>query len=120
MKKWKIILGITGIFLLGMVAGGLLTIRIERKLAAKGPDAWARLVMRRLSWELKLDAPQREQLQGIVRDAQQEMQAVHDQTQPQIRAVLERAKDKTRAMLRAEQQPKFDKLIADKHKKWTP
>ena len=64
MKHWKIILGILGIFLLGMIAGGLLTLRIEHRLFAKGPDAWARLVIRRLSFELRLDANQRAQLTG--------------------------------------------------------
>ena len=120
MKHWKIIFGIIGIFLLGMVAGGLLTLRIERRFAAKGPDAWAQVVMRRLSLELHLDAGQRDQLRDIVTVAKQEMKAVHDQTQPQLRVVLERTKDKARAMLRPDQQAKFDKLIADKHQKWTP
>ncbi len=120
MKKWKIILGITAVFLLGMVAGGLLTIRLERRFALHGPDAWARLVIRRLNWELRLDPSQREQLRDIVTTAQQEMKLVHEQNQPQIRTVLERAKDQTRAMLRPDQQAKFDKLIADRHQKWTP
>ena len=120
MKHWKIILGIIGIFLLGMVAGGLLTLRIERRLVARGPDAWAQVVIRRLSWELRLDAHQREQLSTIVHEAQHEMKAVHDQVQPQIRTVLEGARDKARAILRPDQQTKFDKLVADKHQKWTP
>ena len=120
MKNWKAILGVTGIFLLGMLAGGLVTMRVVRHTIARGPDGWRQAIVRRLSIELRLDREQRAQLGTIVRDAQEELKGVHAQVQPQVREVLDHAETKARAMLNPRQREKFDEIVAKQRAKWNP
>ena len=78
----------------------------------------ADFIVRRLSWELRLDHDQREQLRVIVDQGQQEMKVVRRQIQPQIEDVLGRSEAKLRVILRPDQQDKFDKLIAERKARW--
>ncbi|HUI08066.1 MAG TPA: hypothetical protein VL486_13790 [Verrucomicrobiae bacterium] len=120
MKNWKAIVGVLVVFLLGMTAGGLITIGVIRHLFqwGHGPQARANFIVRRLSWELRLDAQQRQQLRGIVQEGQQEMSAVRQQVRPQVETILDRADAKVRAILQPDQVAKFDKLVAERKAKW--
>jgi hypothetical protein len=89
-----------------------------RCVLTHGTEAIANVIVRRLSWELRLDRVQREQLRAIVRDRQQEIKAVRRQVQPQIEDILSRSEAEVRAILRPRQQEKFDKLVAERKAKW--
>lgn len=103
MKNWKAIVGVLLVFVLGMMAGGLGTIGVIRhRLVTRG---FSDVIVRRLSWELRLDAGQRQQVRIIVSEAQQEMRPVRER-------VFENAESKIRAALRPDQQAKFDELVA--------
>lgn len=117
MKHWKAILAVAGIFLLGALAGGLVTARVIQRRAqhmAHRPHAVEEMIVRRLSWRLGLDEAQRMQLRAIVRDGQQEMQPLRRE----MEAVLERAASQTRLILRPEQREKFDKFAGARRAKW--
>ena len=120
MKNWKAILGVIAVFLLGMIAGSLITFGVIRQMfqLGHGPQARTDFIVRKLSWELRLDAPQREQLRGIVQEGQQEMKPVRQQMHPQVEAILDRADARIRAILRPNQVEKFDKLVAERKAKW--
>lgn len=122
MKNWKAIVGVIAVFLLGMVAGGLITAKVFQYriygVLKSGSPAAANVVVRRLSWQLRLDAAQREQVRQIVTEAQQEMKAVRKQVHPQVEEILDRADGKVRAVLRPEQQEKYEKLVAERKAKW--
>jgi uncharacterized membrane protein len=119
MKNWKAVAGIVLVFVLGMFAGGLVTVGVIRhRLLTHGPEVIANAIVRRLSWELRLDAGQRQQLRGIVTEAQQQMKVVRQQAQPQVTQIVDEAVAKVRATLRPEQQAKFDKLVAERRAKW--
>ena len=118
MKDWKAIVGVIAVFLLGIAAGGLLTLGIIRHQIAGGAPVMGRLVERRLSWRLRLDATQREQLHTIVTDAQHQLHAVRRQIRPQVEVILDDAVAKERATLRPDQQEKFDRLIARSKARW--
>jgi uncharacterized protein YneF (UPF0154 family) len=121
MKNWKAIIGVLLVFVLGMVAGGLVTLGVIRhQLGTRGPQAMVNFVVRRLSWELRLDAAQREQLRTIVADTQQEIRTARRQVQPQIEQTLAKTEERIRAMLRQDQQEKFDKLLAERKGHWKP
>jgi Spy/CpxP family protein refolding chaperone len=120
MKNWKAIVGVLLVFVLGMAAGGLVTLGVIRHRWMRGPQAMADFAVRRLSWELRLDAAQRQQLRAIVADTQQEMKAVGQQVQPQIEQTLGKAEHRVRAMLRPDQREKFDKLVAERKAHWKP
>ena len=121
MKNWKAILSVIAVFLLGTLAGSLITFGVLRQLfpLGRGPQAKADFIVRKLSWELWLDAPQREQLRAIVQDGQQEMKPVRQQMHPQVEAILDVADMRIRAILRPNQVEKFDKLVAERKAKWT-
>jgi hypothetical protein len=120
MKNWKAIVGVTVVFLLGAIAGSLITFGVIRQMyqLGRGPQARTDFVVRKLSWDLWLDAQQRDQLRGIVQDGQQEMKPVRQQIHPQVEAILDRADTKIRAILRPNQVAKFDQLVAERKAKW--
>ena len=81
MKNWKVVVGVLGVFLLGMLAGGLVTARLVHQRAQRGfaagfPRA-AEFAARRLNRELRLDSDQQRQVLAALRDAQQEVRAVY-------------------------------------------
>ena len=78
----------------------------------------ANLIVRRLSWELRLDRAQRDQLRVIVAEGQGEMKVLRKQIQPQVEDLLTRSEVKVRAMLRPDQVEKFDKLVAERKARW--
>jgi hypothetical protein len=116
MKNWKAIVGVIAVFLLGMLAGSLITIGVSRHRFHNGrrPQVVADLVVRKLGWELRLNASQREQLHGIVQASQEEIKAAHKLMQPQVEGILGRAEAKVRAILNPAQVVKFDKVVAER------
>jgi hypothetical protein len=122
MKNWKTILGVVAVFVLGMLAGGLVTAkcfqhRIHQVLAGD-QSVVSNMIVRRLGWRLRLDATQKGQLRAIVGEAQQEVKAVRKQVQPQVEEIVNRAIEKERVTLRPDQAEKFDKLVAERKAKW--
>lgn len=122
MKNWKAIVGAVGVFLLGMFAGGLVTAKLfQHRIAQvlRGDTHVVReTIIRRLSWYLRLDRGQREQLRAIVTASQTEMQSVRKQIHPEVEEVLSRAETKVREILRPEQRERFDRLVAERRAKW--
>jgi periplasmic protein CpxP/Spy len=119
MKNWKAIAGVLLVFVLGVAAGTFGTLGVIRhRWMHRGPQAMADFIVRRLSWELRLDTTQRDQLRVIVTDSQQETRTVRKQVQPQIEEILDRADAKVRAILRPDQREKFDRLVAERKEKW--
>lgn len=119
MKHWKAITGVVLVFGLGMIAGGFVTLAVVRhRLLTRGPQVFGDMIVRRLSWELKLDGPQRQQVRAIVDDAQAEMKAVRQQIRPQMAQVFENSEGKIRLLLRPDQQTKFDRLAAESRQRW--
>ena len=120
MKNWKAIVGVIAVFVLGGLAGSITTIGLvrHRLVHGTGGQMMADLIVRRLSWELRLDRVQRAQLRDIVAEGQQEMKVVRKQIQPQVEDILTRSEAKVRVLLRPDQQEKFDKLIAERKARW--
>jgi len=87
MKNWKAIVGAIAVFVLGAVAGGLVTVGVVRHQFGHGHGGqmMANFIVRRLTWKLDLDSTQREQLRAIVHDSQQDMKAVRRQMQPRLK-----------------------------------
>jgi len=102
------------------LAGSITTIGMvrHRLVHGHGGQMMADLIVRRLSWELRLDRSQRAQLRDIVAEGQQEMKVVRKQIQPQVEDILTRSEVKVRVLLRPDQQEKFDKLIAERKARW--
>jgi hypothetical protein len=120
MKNWKAIVGVIAVFVLGGLAGSITTIGVvrHRLVHGHGSQMLANLIVRRLSWELRLDREQRSQLRVIVVEGQGEMKVIRKQIQPQVEDLLTRSEVKVRALLRPDQQEKFDKLVAERKARW--
>jgi hypothetical protein len=110
MKTWKAVVGIIAVFVLGMLAGGLLCRGVMRHRIQHPGE----VVVRRLNWRLHLDATQREQLRGIVADARKQIDDVRRQVRPQIETILSQSEDQVRAILRPDQVEIFNKIVAER------
>lgn len=119
MKKWKAIAGVVVVFLLGTVAGALVTHQIYQhrmeSFMRGGPRP--EMIVQRLNHELHLDAAQLTQLRSIVQETSSEIREVRKQIRPRIREILERSQDKVRAILRPDQREKYEKIIAERKKR---
>jgi uncharacterized protein YneF (UPF0154 family) len=121
MKKWKAIVSIIIVFVLGVLAGALLTHKIYQHRVEgimKGePRTTREFIVQRLDRELHLDASQLEQVRAIVKETHTEMKKVRTQFRPQIEEILARSQEKIRALLRPDQREKYEKIIAERKKK---
>jgi hypothetical protein len=120
MKNWKAVVGVMAIFVLGGLAGSITTIGLvrHRLVHGHGSQMLENLIVRRLSWDLRLDRAQREQLRVIVTQGHEDMKVIRKQIQPQVEELLTRSEAKVRAMLRPDQVEKFDKLVAERKARW--
>lgn len=124
MKRWKPILGILLVFLLGVLAGAAIDHRVCRQrfeavLSGRG-GATVDLIVRRLSRSLDLDSAQRDQVRAIVTETHRNIAEIRKPVQPRIEAAIERSRARVRAILRPGQQEKFDRIIAERRKRMGP
>jgi uncharacterized membrane protein len=121
MKRWKSILGVLLVFLLGALAGAAVVHRYDRQsveavLSGKG-EATAELIVRRLSRSLDLDPAQRDQVRAIVTETRREIAEIRKPVQARIDAALESSRGRVRALLRPGQQEKFDRIQSERRKR---
>ena len=118
MKKWKVIVSVVFVFLLGALAGALVSHKIDQHRIAgiiRGePRAVGELIVQRLNHKLNLDPDQVEKLRAIVYETRDEIKNVHKQFRPQIREILERSQNKVRAILRPDQLEEYEKIVAER------
>jgi Spy/CpxP family protein refolding chaperone len=122
MKNWKAILGVLAIFVLGIIAGGLITHRIYQKrirafLRGQGAVP-AELIVRQMSSQLNLTADQRAQVVPIINDTRQRIQRIRVQAEPQVREAFQETERRVRELLTPEQCAKFDKIVAEHKARW--
>jgi Spy/CpxP family protein refolding chaperone len=121
MKRWKSILGVLLVFLLGALAGAAVVHRVDRQgvegvLSGRG-GATVDLIVRRLSRSLDLDPAQRDQVRAIVTETRREIVEIRKPVQAQVEATIERSRARVRAILRPDQQEKFDRIRAEHRKR---
>ena len=123
MKNWKAIVGIGLVFLLGMAAGGLVTLRFAKKqlqrIAHGEPAFTTDEIVRALRHRLNLDATQRDQVRAIVAATQQQIQTIRQQSDPQLGSAIQTAVSQVRAVLRTDQREEFDRLVAERRGRWS-
>jgi len=117
MKKWKAVVGVVLVFLLGALSGALFTRVCWHEFGGGrhvNPDA----IVRRLDRELKLDPAQKEEVRKIVAGVHAQMQAMKKENEPRVEALLDKAQDEVRAVLRPEQRERYEKFIANHKERW--
>ena len=121
MKNWKAILGVLAVFVLGTLAGALVTHRIyQRRIHTffRGGPAATEMIVRRMNGQLDLTPAQRVQVETIVRNSRQKLRETRQQIDPQMRALFQDMDQRIREILTPEQRAKFDKLTAERQAKW--
>jgi hypothetical protein len=121
MKRWKSILGVLLVFLLGALAGAAVAHRVDRQrveavLSGRG-GATVDLVVRRLSRSLDLDPVQQDQVRAIVTETRRDIVEIRKPVQGQVEAAFERSRVRVRAILRPDQQEKYDRIQAERRKR---
>lgn len=118
MKKWKAIIGVILVFVLGAAAGSIVTHKVCQRrmesIVSGGPHAVRKIMLERMNRELKLDDNQRAQLEAIFTETHDQIRAAKKQVEPQIDSILDRAEDKVRAMLRPDQRERFEKFVIER------
>jgi hypothetical protein len=121
MKRWKAVVSVILIFLLGGMAGALVMHRIDQQKIEsimKGETGTTReYIITRLNRGLNLDAAQLEQLRIIVRETHAQMRSVRKEYRPQIEEILKRSQDRVRTILRPDQVETFNKIVAERKKR---
>jgi Spy/CpxP family protein refolding chaperone len=121
MKRWKSILGVLLVFLLGALAGAAVVHRVGRQsveavLSGRGEVA-SDFVVRRLTRSLDLDPAQQDQVRAIVTETRRDIVEIRKPIQGQIQEAFERSRVRIRAILRPEQQEKFDRIQSERRKR---
>jgi uncharacterized membrane protein YeaQ/YmgE (transglycosylase-associated protein family) len=118
MKKWKIIVSVILVFLLGALAGALVIHKVDQHRIAgiiRGePGAVGELIVQRLNHKLRLDPQQVEKLRVIVYETHDEIRNVRKQFRPQIQEILDRSRNRVRAILRPDQLEEYEKIVAER------
>ena len=119
MKKWKTIVSVVLVFLLGSLAGALVTHEIyqHRIESFIRGEPKRELIVRRLNHQLNLDTAQLAQLRGIVEETYTGIKDVRKQIRPQIEEILESSQNRVRAILRPDQLEKYEKILAERKKR---
>ena len=121
MKKWKAIIGILLVFLLGVFAGvlgsyAIFSQRMEGMVRGE-PGRAGEFIVRRLTRELHLDPAQSEQLRTIVKETHAELRELRKKIRPESEEIMARSQDRVRAILRPDQREKYEKIIEEHRKR---
>ena len=112
-KPWKVILAFTGIFVAGLLVGGLVTLRWGKNFTQRQPmgEQFGPQLMQRLVTQLDLTPAQQEKVKPIIDSAAEELKQLRRTTQRASAAVLVRMQVDIGAVLTPEQRAKFDTQV---------
>jgi len=118
-KPWKVILAFTGIFLAGILVGGLVALRWGKNFSPRQSmgEQYGPRMMKRLVDQLELTAEQQAKVKPIVDQATEELRQLRHTTQRTTASVIERMQGEISAVLTPEQKAKFDEQIRQQHER---
>ena len=123
MKTWKTWLVIAAVFfsgvIIGSAVGGLYMKHRIGGLLHGGLPAMRKVIMHKLTTELKLTADQQEEIDEIVEETQLQLQQLRAQYRPQMEAIVNTGITTIKTRLSAEQQKKLDALYVKVKKHWS-
>lgn len=111
-SKLQIVLCLTGIFLAGAMAGGLIGFHVaqERVMDPPQPDVMARHIMHKLRSELKLTDEQAAKIEPIVRENSQAIHAIHQEAGEKTFRQIKQSQARFAPHLTAEQQQRLQAM----------
>lgn len=122
MKKWKLCSGLLAIFISGAVVGyslGGIHIRrnIEHMFGGDHPRP-QKLIVEKLTRELRLTGEQREFVEGVVCRTHKELAKLRQRHHPEIETLISSGVAEIKGRLDSGQQEKFDALYERTRKRW--
>jgi len=118
MKRWKAIIGVVLVYVLGALSGAIVSHGICRHkvdaLIYGGHGARSAAIVERMSCRLKLDHDQRAKLESIMNDTHREMIEARRPIEPKIDEILARTEIRVREILRPDQMDAFNRFTAEK------
>lgn len=122
--KWITRLSIVAVFLLGIVAGAALGMKVERdrflKMQRNGPASLVESALKHISSEVKLTPPQYEEMRLVLTKAQPALKEVENERRRKIIGIMETVRSSAYAFLDAGQQKLYDVLHIRMEKRLTP
>ena len=113
MKRWQALVALLGLFVLGVVSGGLGAHLYYARALDRPPGPppfFGGRLGPRLERHLELTPEQGEQLRDILDETRREAEALRRDLAPRMREVLERSEERIREILTPEQRQRFEEI----------
>jgi Spy/CpxP family protein refolding chaperone len=111
-QPWKLVLLLSGIFVTGAVAGGVVAMRYVRHAMPRhaSPEQWGPARLKRLSEQLNLTPDQEEKLRPIVRRDMEDLGRIRASSFTESKRIFERMEHDIAEVLTPEQREKFEQM----------
>jgi Spy/CpxP family protein refolding chaperone len=112
MTRWKAILIFTGVFLAGVVTGGLAALRFAKAVVRERPpfEQMGAQQLKRLNDRLNLTEVQRERIRPILNEAGEELRRIRREQLKEGAQIMERAHQRIAAELDPRQREAFEEM----------
>jgi hypothetical protein len=114
--RWKLIIALSALFVIGGFCGSALTIGIlKAKFHGQGirnGRLWEEFLMRNLTTNLKLSGEQQEQIKPQIAAAFQQMRTLHSQVMVQSNDILDQTLQRIQSQLNPDQQQRLERFRA--------
>lgn len=116
MRRWKLIIGITLIFMVGALAGALGTgLYFRQKMEQlekfrRGGSKKIDLLVKQFTRDLDLTKEQQAEVRKIIEKSESEIEDIRQKYLPKIKSIIDQSFAQMRAKLTPEQQKKLDML----------
>lgn len=109
-----------GVFIAGAIAGSVITLGVARHEIVRlaNPQNWQQLAMQQLTRKLDLRPDQVTQVNPIVANAVEDIRLGRRQRIAEVQQTLQQSRANISAVLDAEQEKKFEKLVAERQERW--
>ena len=115
LPNWKVSLSLVAIFLAGAVTGGVLPLRVVKRIATQQGqfEKWPDLILSRMQSRLKLTPEQTARIKPAVDQAAKELRDLRARAGTSIFTTLTTMDVQIERELTPEQKPQFDKIRRD-------
>lgn len=122
MNRWKVMLRYGLVFVLGLSIGAAGSHLALKHRFARGmldrPTAMRQMLMRHLTYQLKLNHQQRIEIERIVDAKLKALSDLRARHQPEIREIFQEARDEIKPHLLSDQQQKLDRIMDRTRNRW--
>jgi predicted DNA-binding antitoxin AbrB/MazE fold protein len=115
MKKWKLIIGVALVFILGVLAGSLGTQCYQRQWSErfwKDPAARRAVFLQRLTRKLQLTEGQQRDFKVIIEEVDRKLLSLRQESRAEVKTVIDESFTRMKEKLNPDQQKKLEEFKA--------